>query len=265
MLVSLLGVMALGSVAATMASAQTQGPWWRHREAAGSQKQIKWPMNEEKEVKGINEGVFQLKGRLAGLVSTITCSKVESAGNVWNGLRQGEDENETKFTECAIAEPAACAAATVKVEPVKAFSELMWKYRGESKELEEHGGQQKIYDVFAPTSEPKEGKAIYTNITLGGTLCAGTFAVKAAGTTATFVDQHQVEHNIVWGTAALVTPQNADAASGHLVWADPNLLKLHHQATAIEAKLEFGNQPAELQGIIKVERSVPEEFGAFDE
>ncbi len=262
LLLSLLAVMAVGSVASTAASAALEGPWWRHPEGAN---QVKWPLNEEHEVKSKNEGAFQLKGILGtNTPVTIKCNLVTDKGNIWNGSHQGEDKTNVLFEECSVVEP--CPTAVVTVSPVEAYTELMWKYKGNDKEELTKIGQQKIYDAFAPTEEAKEGKAIFTNITLKGPgLCTGTFAVRAAGTPAIFTDQEGISHKIVWGTAALVEPQNHDATVGHLTWLDPNQRKLHHQETPIEAKLTFGGNPAELQGTIRVELNTLEEFGAFNE
>lgn len=267
LLLSLLAVMAVGSVASTVASAALEGPWWRHPEGG---KQVKWKLNEEHEVKSINEGGFQLKSIIAGSPATIQCNSAKDKGNIWNGLHQGEDNTEVTWGECSLLEP--CKVTGVTVGETKAFTELMWKYRGEAKELTEVG-QQKIYDTFAPTGTPEEvgaGKgefqAPFTKINIPvGTVCTGTLTVFARGPRTTFIDQNNEEHAIVWGTAALVEPQNADATAGHLTWLDPNIKELHHQATVIKPRLFLGTNPAELQGKIKVELTAGGEFGAFNE
>ncbi len=255
---SLLAVFAVSSVISATASAELQGPWWKQVKKGV---QIKLELNKEQAVKGVNEGSFTLKSKLLGLKAVIKCETVLSEGNIWNGLHQGEDNAEVKFTKCVIIEP--CKEEAI-VEPSKTFTELMWKYRGETKELNEVGAQ-KIYDVFAPTAEPKEGKALFTIIKIPAGSCKGEFPVNAVGTPATFIDQNRVEHKIVWGTAALVEPQNEDAVAGHLNWIDPNVTKLHHQEKEIVAKLTLGPEPAELQGKVKVEENSAEPFGAFSE
>ena len=255
---SLLAVFAVGSVTAATASAELQGPWWKQVKGG---KQIKLELNKEQPTKSINEGAFTLKSKLLSLKSVIKCETAEDTGFIWNGLHQGEDESLVKFSKCVMVEP---CKEVVEVEPTKVFTELMWKYRGETKELKEVG-QQKIYDVFAPSTEPKEGKALFTIIRVPAGTCVGEFPVNAVGTPAIFIDQHGVEHKIVWGTAALVEPQNEDAVAVHLNWIDPNVTKLHHQEKAIEAKLALGPEPAELQGRIKLEENTAEPFGAFNE
>jgi hypothetical protein len=274
MLLGLLAVMALSSVAASTASAALQGgPWWRHPETKGSQKQVKWPMNEEKEIKSENEGSFILKGKLLGEKAILECRKVTNSGNIWNGAFQGEDEATVLFEECSIVEPKGCAGQAIIISPANVYTELQWKYGGNQNEIKEVG-QQKIFDVFAPQEAPKqneknEARAIYVTIKIPTTCLGGLTAnVEAAGTTALFTDAHQTTHKIIWGTAAQVEPQNQDATTGFLTWKLPNPTEFHHQETQTKAKLIFAGTPAELEGKIKVERSgvgAPEEFGAYNE
>jgi hypothetical protein len=267
MLAGLLAMLALGSVASATASAELNGPWWRHPEGG---KQVLYPEDKPQEIISENQSPFQLKSRIAGLVANIQCNKVTNKGFIWNSLHQGADKALVEFTECEMKSP--CVTKEVKVEPVEVYTELMWKYGGKSTELKE-AGQQKIYDAFAPIAEPKEvepkGKgefrSLFTNIKVGNTGCLGVYPVEAAGTKTTFRDQNQETHPIIWGTAAEVAPQNKDAKQGELIWKDPNVTILHHQEVPIEAKLLLGKEPAGLQGQIKVERTNGEEFGAFNE
>jgi hypothetical protein len=268
LLLGLLAMLAMSAVSSATASAtELQGPWWRHPE---SSKQVKWPENEEHAITASNTGLgnFRLvsKGNAVLGNVTIECKKVTSTGNIWNGLHQGEDNANALFEECESIGTVSGKCPNVKVGEVKAYSELMWKYRGEAKELKEPG-QQKIYDVFAPTTEPKGGKAPYTVITFPeGCVGHGTlFEVTATGSEATFIDQHQEPHPIVWGTAALVEPQNADVTKGFLHWIIPNVTKLHHQEKEVVAKLEFGGKPAELEGTLAVELTAGGMFGAYNE
>jgi hypothetical protein len=268
LLLGLMAVMALSSVVSATASAELNGPWWKQEEGGA---QFKLPQNKERQVKSINQTPFELRSNILGIKIIIKCNSVLDTGTIWNGLHQGEDETEAKFTQCSFAEPAKCNEANTKIEvlPVRAYTELMWKYagqKGNEKELHEIG-QQKIFDVFAPTEAPTAGKAIYTKIEIenAGAACKGKFPVSATGTEQKFIDQNQVEHNIVWGTAAEVTPQNADLQVGTLKWTYPNVKTLHHQEKEVTAKLEFGAQPAELQGIIKVQENSMVPFGAWNE
>ncbi len=261
LLVSLLVMLVVTFAASTVASATLNGPWWRHPEGG---KQVKWKLNEEHEVKAINEGTFQLKARIGGTPFVFNCSLVTSKGSIWNGLQQGEGKIKIFLEECAVSEP--CPTTIVVLAPIEMYSELMWKYKGDDKKELGEAGQQKIYEALAPAEEQKEGKAILTTFTLKGSgLCTGAFLLKAGGTIANFTDQEDVMHKIVWGTAALVEPQNRDAVTGHLSWLDPNQTKLHHQETPTEAKLTFGGERVELQGRMKVESNTLEEFGAFNE
>jgi hypothetical protein len=254
----LMAILIASSVVSATASAELNGPWWKQLKKGV---QIKLERNKELEVKGENEGAGTLKATLLNLPTVIKCNKVVSKGFIWNGLHQGEAESSADLTECEMTEP---CKGSVTVSETKGYGELMWKYQGNKEELSKVG-QQKIYIVGAPTSEPKEGKAtITTFIGPKGTLCSGTFNVNAVGTPATFVDQHEVKHNIQWGTAALVEPQNEDVVTGRLNSIDPNIIKLHHQETPIEAKFEFAGNPAELQGKMKVEANSGEALGAFN-
>jgi hypothetical protein len=257
---SLLAVFAVGSVVSATASAALQGPWWKQEEGG---KQIKLPQYKERQIKSKNEGAFILKGSVPGVGAVrIKCETVLNKGNIWNGVKQGADEATVEFLNCSFLEPTICAG-TATVESVKVYTELMWKYRGETRELAEVG-QQKIYDVFAPTEEPTGGKATFTKI-LGpaGTLCRGPNNVNAIGSVAKFTDQNKIVHIVQWGTAALVEPQNEDKQVGRLVWTDPNVTRLHHEEVPIEAKLEFATEPAELQGTVNVEENSGLPFGAF--
>ncbi len=267
MLAGLLAMLIVGSVASAVASAAPDGPWFRHPEGG---KQVKWPINEEQQIKSKNQGgsPFILKSTISenNTPVTLECRQVNNKGNIWNGLHQGEDEAEVIFSEC-IMSSAPCAGEPITVEPTKVYTELMWKYSGVKKELEEQkAGQQKIYDVFASTAEPVGGKAKFTTIKIPAKcIFGGSINVEAGGTAATFVDQHQVSHSVVWGTAAEVNPQNLDAKTGYLVWNIPNQKQLHHQGTIVQANLFLGTHTAELQGQIKIERNNEEEFGVFNE
>jgi hypothetical protein len=270
LVLSLLAVCAVSSVVVATASAALQGPWYRHPEAKGSQKQIKYPYNEEQPFVAENEGAFTLKGKILGTRVVISCAKAASSGNIWDGLQQGEDNAKVEFTECTISEAVLCKGAKVLVSPAEVYSELQWKYAGTQKELTEVG-QQKIYDVFAPTKEPeqKEGvaRAVFTEIEIPEKECKtlhGIFPVEAAGSLATFQDQHQVSHKIVWGTAAQVEPQNEDVVVGRLTWKIPNVTGLHHQESQTKAKLLFASEPAELEGTLKVALVSEEPFGAYN-
>ncbi len=258
--VSLLAVFAVSSVVAASASAALEGPWYKQVKGG---KQIKLELNKEQPIKSENEGSFTLRGKLSSSAVVIKCETAKSTGNIWNGLLQGEDNATVEFGTCTIAKAIACVGAKVEVVPSKVFSELQWKYAGNTNELKEVG-QQKIYNVFAPTEEPITGRPIFTKVNILKANCEtinGEFPVEAAGTPATFVDQNGTSHKIVWGTAAVTTPQNTDAVINRLTWASPNVTELHHQGTQTKAKLLFGGSAAELEGTLKVELNAGEEFG----
>lgn len=259
LLVSLLAVFAVSSVVAASASAALEGPWYKQVKG----KQIKLERNKEQPIKSENEGSFKLKGKLVGSAVVIECATAKSTGNIWNGLLQGEDNATVEFGTCTIGKAIVCVGAPVEVTPSKVFSELQWKYAGNTNELKEVG-QQKIYNVFAPTAEPVAGKATFTKVNILKANCEtinGEFPVEAAGTLATFVDQNGTSHKIVWGTAAVASPQNTDVVTNRLTWASPNVTELHHQGTQTKAKLLFGGAAAELEGTLRVELNSGEEFG----
>jgi hypothetical protein len=280
--VSLLAVLAVGSIAATTASAAIQGPWWQKKEGA---KQVKIEPNTHLQIKSKNEAgtVFLLKSKAVGFAVVIECRRVENKGFIWNGPHTGRDEAVVTWNECFVAASSAvCRGFPVTVETTHVRTELMWKYQGNSSELNEAGGQQKIYDVFAPEVEkseeyePEPGvhafRAKFTSITIPaefeGIKCAvaNTYPVYAEGTRyLNWEDQKPASHEVIWGTAAQVEPQNADAKSGTLKWVFPNVKKLHVEGAEQVAKLQFGAEPAELQGTIKVEAEDGiTEFGAWN-
>jgi len=280
MLLSLMAMLAVCSVVSATASAALEGPWYRHPEAEGSQKQVKWPKNEEQpfkaktaEVQGLQTKGFVLRGKIAGVAVTIKCAVAESTGKLWNGLDQGEDEAEVKFTECITNTPVCPPQTAVTVAPAKTYSELQWKYAGAQKELTEAGGQQqKIYDVFAPTEPPKqnakgEARAVFTEITLPETckIKPLVFTVEAAGSVNIFQTQKQEILNIIWGTAAQVEPQNEDVKMGRVTWRFPNVTELHHHGEQTKAMLLFAGSKAELEGSYNIELNSGEKFGVYNE
>ena len=271
--VSLLAALVASSIAVSAASGAVQGPWWLKLSGG---KQVKIEPAGHLQVKSQNEGAFILKSKAILMNVTIECRKVADKGFIWNGQHQGQDESAVKFTECFMTSP--CKNYPVTVGETKVVTELMWKYRGIPKELEEAGGGQKIYDVFAPSEGPVEEFAkgkfgvkftiIEVAAEVEGVKCPvnGKFPVYAAGSKSKWEDQKGTLHEVIWGTAALVEPQNADAKIGHLKWQLPNVKLLHHQGVAQEAALFFGVEPAELEGTIKVEEELGlgTEFGAWD-
>jgi hypothetical protein len=266
LLASVLVVAGICSVVSATASAEVNGPWWKHLN--GLSEQVKFPENEERQLKTKNEGNFKLRIIFLGEKVVIECTAVKGSGWLWNGLHQGEDEAEELNFENCITNSPGLGECKVEIAPLKnIYSELMWKYRGEKKEREEapKGTQQKIYDAFGVAAN-SEGKFVLTTITtLKPCAVAEKFPLTAAGTEQVFVDQHKVNHTIKWFTAALVEPQNEDKQKGFLKWTVPNQRKLHHQEKEVIAKLEFGGQPAELEGKLAVELNNSEVFGAFNE
>jgi hypothetical protein len=266
-LLALVAVFVASFVMSATAGAVIQGPWWKKLENG---QQVKIEQTKELQVKSINEGSFILKTRALEMNITIECRKVEDKGFIWNGPHTGRDESKIKFTECLMVTP--CAGTAVTVEESKVRTELMWKYQGNTSELGEAGGVQKIYDVFAPEEapvefEPGKFRAKFTTITVPKPCVVnGAFPVYAEGSRLlNWKDQKGNSFEVIWGTAALVEPQNNDATTGRLKWELPNVTKLHVEEAPQEAKLQFGTNAAELKGTIKVEGELElVAFGAWD-
>jgi hypothetical protein len=281
-LLSLLIVLAIGAIAASSASAVVQGPWWEKLEGG---KQVKIEAKNHLQIKSRNEQgkVFILKSKALGLRIVLECRRVTNKGSVWSGPHTGRDEAKVEWNECFVAaQSQLCPGFPIEVAATNVLTELMWKYEGNQKELSEAGGGQKIYDVFAPNEVIEEvtinGQKVlrskFTTIKIptesGGKKCAaaGEFPVYAQGKRYQhWEDQKQppAVHEVIWGTAALVEPQNEDKQVVKLVWTDPNVTKLHVQESPEEARLEFGVEPAELQGTIVTEAEEGlTEFGAWN-
>jgi hypothetical protein len=280
-LVGLVALLVVGSYAATAASAAVQGPWWMKLEGG---KQVKIEPKPHLEIKSLNEGAFILKSTILAIPVILECRSVKNSGSIWNGPHTGRDEAEVKWGECFVAtSTSVCKGFPIVVSTTNVRTELMWKYAGTKKELEEAGGGQKIYDVFAPKTAPEEFKegektgfrAPFTTIKIPkeveGLKCA--LANEAPGYTvyargkkySGWEDQEGATHEVQWGTAALVEPQNEDMKAGTLKWVLPNVKKLHVEGVEEEAKLELGANAAELQGTIKVEATNGiTEFGAWN-
>jgi hypothetical protein len=228
-----------------------------------------YPQNKEHQLKVKNEGSFKLKSKTALFGNIlIECAKATGSGNLWDGVNYGEDNAVFIFAECEAKSSTAGTCKGVEVSSAKAYSELTWKYAGKSEELEELAGtpQQKIYDAFAPTAEPKEGKAVLLAIILPKSCtAAGEFSVTAGGTETTFVDQEGKSHSVVWGTAGLVEPQNENVVKNSINWAAPNVTILHQQDAQIKTTLDFAGSPAELEGKLAVELNNGEKFGSLYE
>jgi hypothetical protein len=266
LLSSLLAMLALGSMASATASAELNGPWWRHPELG---QQVKFPQNQTQQVKGINAGGFEIKTANVAFF----CGEALLEGAIWNGAHQGQDQAKLQLLKCRVTKPVPCENTPVKVGQIKVYTELMWKYQGAPVELTEPGGQQKIYDAFAPTAQPnKEGRAALTTIAIPpGCFVPEQLTLWAKGSLAQYEDSQQGTHSIVWGTAAEVEPQNQDSPALRLKWTDPNVKFLHHQEKPVKVELQLEDETgffeeANLQGALRIERQQGQgEFGAFNQ
>lgn len=276
LLLSLLAVFAVGSVVSATASAQLQGPWWMKREGV---KQVKIEQKKELQIKSSRIGAFPFKIVSAvGGGTEISCTNVENKGWLWNGAHQGQNKETLSFSGC-IDRHTGCPERVATLSQAKVVSELMWKYRGEKKELEEQG-KQEIYDVFAPRSpivefEPGRFRSTFSRVTVPAGVPCGMeeFDISAEGTKTTWEDQPilKSEHEkipVVWGTAARVEPENLDQKIVALNWIRPNVKWLHHKEVEVSAILQFvgvGAEEAEIEGKLGLQDEFDVfEFGAWD-
>lgn len=136
---SLLALFVLGSVGSATASAEP-GPFWHHRALNGTEFPGEKIEKAAKEKVSGESNAVTLKGKAGGLTLQIKC-KLKFTGTIWNEEKQGQGSFETKFTECGVAERL-CPVTVVTTGEYPAH--LMWKYLGNSKELEQIKPQSKI-------------------------------------------------------------------------------------------------------------------------
>jgi hypothetical protein len=276
LLLGLLAVFAVSSMASTTASALLQGPWWL-KQIEG--KQVKIEQKEELQIKSSKIGTapFKIVSPLGG-GTEIKCEKVENKGWIWNGVKQGQDKEELKFTECTDVYVNCPFVRTATLGQAKVVSELMWKYRGIPGELTEQGTQE-IYDVFAPRAKieefaPNRFRSAFLRVKVPAfeTCPAEEFELVAEGSKRKWQDQNidpkTGQHEtieVVWGTAARVEPENKDQKVVTLNWLRPNVKVLHHQEVVNEALLQLGGAEAEIEGMLGLQDEFDKvEFGAWD-
>jgi hypothetical protein len=255
---SLLAVTVVSATTAATASAELNGPWWKHR---GKVPQEKLPTEMHFGVRIESNEFLKIHFKVLGEPVTVECKvRAESNAIVWNGLHQGQDSAQLVFENCKI--PGQTCAVTVA--SVKVFTELMWKYQKKLDELHTNKGQE-IYDSFAPLQTPKNGRALFLTIKIpAGCHPVGEFQVEAAGTEQ-LIENQGPKQPVVWGTAGRTEPENVCARPLILKWTIPNQTSLHHKETPIEARLLHGGEPVELEGQLRVELTNGEELGAFNE
>jgi hypothetical protein len=281
LLLSLLAVCAVGSVASATALAELQGPWWLKVEGG---KQVKIEQEKELQVKSTRVGALPLRIVSPEAGNTVEeCTVVENKGWLWNGPHQGQDKESIVFVGGCIDKWKGCAISRVaSVSEAKVVSELMWKYRGEKKELGEVG-KQEIYNVLAPNEKIEEyekgkfrSKLTTISVPAGGECPAETLDLYSVGTKTTWENQpilKKGEHEkieVVWGTAARVEPENLDRRVVTLNWLLPNVTWLHHKEVEVTAALQLtdpgGAAPAEVEGMLGLQEEFGNtEFGAWKE
>ena len=184
-----LTLLAVGSFGATAALA-SPGPFWHHRAISGKGEGEKIEEKSPEYFQGAG-GEQILKGTIAATPVEIVAKSVQAKGIIYNNSLQGQIKVLLKYHEVKLAKPAltGCEVKVGTNNEVTSEGHLMWKYRGNAKELSQEEPQealgQKVDIVFTPIPL-KEGatelpKGTFTSIALSGTPCgvlAGKFEVK---------------------------------------------------------------------------------------
>jgi hypothetical protein len=169
LVLGLLSVMVFGAFASTALAGP--GPYWHHRAEGGKGEGEKI---EQKEPESYSGSVTQSEfiGKIGGNELKLK-GEAQVSGGVWNAPDQGQAKIQVKFFN-VVANGIAGCTAEVKV-PQDYNVHLMWKYRGNAKELENkpqvEQGQEWDGLVLPQQSKlsPKgpEGKNIFAIIKMG--------------------------------------------------------------------------------------------------
>jgi hypothetical protein len=185
LVMGLLAVMALGMVASTAASARP-GPFWWHRNAAKEGEGVKLAENAIEQGKGESkETTFSTK--VGGTPLTLA-GQIKVKVDIWNVPQQGQIKIQVQFDEVHPTELPNCNV-TVTV-PHDYYGHLMWKYRGNKKELEQGpvGGQETVqgqeWDIAILPQQTVlgnhgfEGKNVFAELKFASTNCGVFNSVK---------------------------------------------------------------------------------------
>lgn len=272
LLLSSLAVFALSSMISATASAELQGPWWMKLEGG---KQVKIEQKSELQIKSDNNlnQVLTPFNIISVGNKHVECQVVLNKGWLWNGeqAHQGLNEESIQFNICTFKEPGCVITRPVTLSQAKVRTELMWKYRGEKKELEEVGTQT-IHDVFGPSEPPEKfvgglrARFLTVTVPAEGGCEARSIGLFATGTKTEWENQQHAKFETIWGTAPQVEPKNIDEKFVTLKWVRPNVKWLHHKGVEVNARLALGEEEAEIQGKIYLEEEFGLTlFGAWDE
>jgi hypothetical protein len=253
---SLLAAMATGSVMVGTASAEA-GPFWHMRaigaEGAGEKIEPKTPASFTEESVGQT-----LKGELSKTPVIIKTEGIQVKGAVFNSLSQGQIKVEIIYHQLALVEPVikGCNVVVGEKNIIQIKGHLMWKWNGESKQLEEQPVTHQTPALVFSGAEPAEGESEldhgnFTVITLSSScgVLAGTFPV--GGSVVGIISSANVEE---WHTLLSMAVVEAPKSQQHF-WDGK-------ASQGTKVGLLFGGNSATLVGGVALE-SVPQEIAIF--
>ncbi len=174
LVLGLLSVMAFGAVASTAALA-SPGPFWWHRNNSKEGAGVKLAEGKIEQYQGGGNGAI-FSSTEGGVAFTLG-GETQVKGDIWNEPNQGQMKVQAKFLNVHFIAPAELKECPVKVTvPEDYVGHLMWKYRGQAKELRQDITQteagQEWDAILVPAKtvlgkEGLEGKNIFAEIKTG--------------------------------------------------------------------------------------------------
>jgi len=137
LVLGLLSMMVFGAFASTAAA--EPGPWWHHREVGNQLKGMKIEKQSPETFEGKGEGT-ELTTKVGNEEIKLKCN-IKAKGSVWNEPAQGQGEVTPIYENCESNNIVGCKA-TVVAEGTPQTIHLIWKYKGNAKELENKPQQQ---------------------------------------------------------------------------------------------------------------------------
>ncbi len=248
MLLSLVALLLLGSVTAGTACAGA-GPFWHHR-GVGAKGEGEFVGGEEspQEIQG-EGGAQTLMGEVVGTKIEIVVSSAQIKGNLYNNGLQGQAKLELKYHEPKLVKPVlkGCEVVIGTNNTVNVLGHQIWKWNGESKQLEEkpQTKNQRPDWVFLP-SEIEEGakelpKGQITTVALKGIGCSvllGKFILEGS-------------------EIGSITPGNLEEWSTSQTINLSGVKKKQHfwngeAVVGVETGLTFGGNGGSLEGELKI-------------
>lgn len=174
LLMGLLSALAIGMTAAAAATAEA-GPFWHQREGGkGSGVKIEQSKPVAYSGQGKVKFNFFIMNKLAGILD----AEIQIKGGIWNEANQGQLKAQVKFEQVRPPGEPACKSET-KV-PENYQGHLMWKWNGETKQLEESSQAQQKWDIMLTPGQTKldekglSGKNILATVSFGAS--CGSFS-----------------------------------------------------------------------------------------